>query len=166
MAGGHLDHPFSPAEREQCRRAYVQHQGLVRTIGRQFCRRYGYLDRSTIYSAIDIAFLKAFRAWDPAKGRFSTIFAAFARGEVHHYIRDHHGLIRLPRAHQTLLAAARRLLGEGMSLRQVITTLDCDRTVLLQALRLSQTMHNTSDNVEAVFCHRPQPMELLEAETT
>lgn len=165
MAKGHLSQPFSPEERAECQRAYVRHQGLLRTLGQQFCRTYSYLDRSVVYSCIDLAFLKAFRAWDPDKGKFSTILASFARGEVRHYIRDHHGYIRLPRAHQTLLANARRLMVQkGLSVRKTAVELGCDLDLLLELIQMNHTPGNTDRIAHDTVCPRPGPMELLEAE--
>ncbi len=161
MPAGHLDRPFSPEERVACQRAYVRHQGLIRTLGRQFCQRYPQLDQGVIFSCIDVAFLKAFRAYDEKKGKFSTILASFARGAIRHYIRDHHELVHVPWRQRAVVEQAKRMLNEGHPVSRVVAELKIERTLLVQIIGLDRVATTRYEEDESL-CHRPTPMELLE----
>ncbi len=164
MPAGHLDRPFSPEERVACQRAYVRHQGLIRTLGRRFSEEVRFLDRATVYSCIDVAFLKAFRAHDERKGKFSTIFTTLARYEIKHCIRDSHNLIRLPQKKHYLLVGLWKLLKDGMTLAEAAEQLDCAPHELIELARMSKTptsFNETDDEEQA--CPRPTPMQLLDS---
>lgn len=162
MPAGHLDRPFSPEERLACQRAYVRHQGLIRTLGRQFCQRYPQLDQGVIFSCIDVAFLKAFRAYDEKKGKFSTIFASFCRGGIRQYLRDHHEMVHVPWRQRAVVEKAKALIDAGHPVRSVVAELKIERTLLVQILGLDR-MNTTRYEEGESLCHRPTPMELLEA---
>ena len=164
MPAGHLDRPFSPQERLACQRAYVRHQGLIRTLGRQLSDEFGFLDRSTIYSCIDIAFLKAFRAHDESRGKFSTIFVTLSRYEIRHAIRDSYNLIRLPQKTHYQLVRLRKVLSTGATLAEAAEQLQCDSDDLLRLLQMTQTPVSFNDvDDEQHACPRPNPMQLLDA---
>jgi hypothetical protein len=97
---------------------YVEHIALVKAFGRRYVNRYRHMRAEDVFSCIDFAFIKACRAWDPARGRFSTIFARLIEGECSHWRRDHGYGIRSTDACQHLGNLARRLMGEGLTLRQ------------------------------------------------
>jgi DNA-directed RNA polymerase specialized sigma subunit len=163
MPAGHLDRPFSPEERLSCQRAYVRHQGLIRTLGRQLCQRYPQIDRGVVFSCIDLAFLKAFRAFDESKGKFSTILLAFSRGAIRHYLRDQHELVHVPWRQRAVIEQAKELLADGHSIHYVVAELGLDRLLLKQVLSLDEIRVTCYEEDEAA-CHRPTPMELLETE--
>ena len=72
------------------------------------------VDSLDVFSCIDVAFLKSCRAFDPSKGKFSTILK-FATGEVRHFIRDHNFVIAAPSKVRELSVPVRRLINNGHS---------------------------------------------------
>lgn len=98
---------------------YAEHIALVKTFGRRYVARYRHMRAEDVFSCIDFAFIKACRAWDPARGRFSTIFARLIEGECSHWRRDHGYGIRSTDSCQAIGNMARRLMGDGLTLRQV-----------------------------------------------
>lgn len=97
---------------------YAEHIRLIKTFGRRYAQRYRHMRAEDVFSCVDFAFIKATRAWDPAKGRFSTIFARMIEGECSHWRRDHGYGIRSTDQCQQLGNSARRLMGDGLSLAQ------------------------------------------------
>lgn len=164
MPAGHLDRPFSPEERLACQRAYVRHQGLIRTLGRRLTEEFRFLDKATVYSCVDVAFLKAFRAHDERKGKFSTIFVTLARYEIKHCIRDSHNLIRLPQKKHYLLVALWKHLANGLTLAQAAERLACPADELIELARMAKTPTSFNDvDDEEQACPRPTPMQLLDS---
>ena len=94
--GGWLCEALSKQEQREMRKAYVEHQGLIKLMGAKMIRKYPMVETLDVYSCIDMAFIKSWRAWDPDKGKFSTIFTSFASGEIRHFIRDHNFAVTAP----------------------------------------------------------------------
>jgi DNA-directed RNA polymerase specialized sigma subunit len=143
---------------------YVQHQGLLRMMGRKLCRKYPFVSSEDIFSSIDFAFLKVIRAWQPERGAFSTLLGVFCEGEVLHYIRDHNWTVKAPGNVRRVGQLARKLMRNGASSDQVMTELEIDGEQLrLALLATSPTSHDIL-GFELHVCPRATPMEFLEAE--
>ena len=76
------------------------------------------VDSLDVFSCIDVAFLKSCRAFDPTKGKFSTILTKFATGEIA-IIRDSNFVIAAPLKVRELSVPVRRLISNGHSLDEV-----------------------------------------------
>lgn len=121
---GYLATPLTPEEQREVARLYKEHRGLINLMGRKMCRKYRYVAPDDLFSCIDIAFIRTCRAWDPAKGTFSTLLTVFCEGEIRHFIRDHNWLLKAPGTVRTLGQRARALLNRGDQLATVLETLN------------------------------------------
>jgi len=159
-----LAQPLTREERHRCGRLYAENIQLVRWLGHRLTRKYQQMRREDVYSCIDVAFLKAFRAWDPERGKLSTILERFARGECCHWIRDHNFGLTAPGHVRELGRKARRLIDWGVPPAQAARELGVTTDKLREALvATSGTDHETRDWA-LHECQRPTPWELLSDE--
>lgn len=160
----HLEAPLSKAEQRQFGRMYVEHRGLIRLLGHKLSRQFHMMRREDVYSCIDMAFLKSCRAWDPVKGKFSTILTTFAVGECKHWVRDQNFALRAPGKVRQLGQDARRLLDEGFSTAAACRSLGCTAQNLKEALLATSGLAHEQKGFSLHVCPRPTPWEILEAE--
>ena len=159
---GYLATPLTREEQRSFGALYRQHGGLVALMGRKMCRKYRFLRKEDIYSSIDIAFIKTCRAWNPAKGTFSTLLTVFSEGEIRHFIRDHNWEIKAPAAVRTLGQQARYMLRDGKTRAEVIAALNTTEEKLKLALTATESIDHETKDFNLHLCPRPTPMELLE----
>ena len=161
--GGWLAEPLSKAEQRQFGRFYAANDGLVRMFARRLLAKYGHCIRAEdVNHCCDVAFLKACRAHDPARGTFSTIYWKFAQGEVRHYIRDANWEIQAPGRVRERGVKARQLMEAGLSRVQVCRELNCDADDLRLALVATTGIEHDIREFDLHLCPRPTPMEALE----
>lgn len=160
---GYLATPLSPDEQRYVARMYRQHQGLLRLMGRKMCRKYPYVNADDLFSCIDTGFIKTCRAWDPAKGTFSTLLTVFAEGDILHFIRDHNWTVKAPGAVRRNGQLARRLMAKGATTAEIIAELGIGEQALKLALIATQPTDHDIRSFDVYECPRPTPMELLEA---
>lgn len=164
-SNSHLAEPLTPEERKRFGELYVEHQGLIRLLGRTMCQKYPMMDKLDIYSCIDIGFLKTCRAFDPSLGfKFSTPLTRFCEGTILHFIRDHNWHVKAPKKVRELGMAARRMAAGGYTVAETMQALGVSRDELRLALAATSGMYHEQNEWEGHACHRPTPMELLEAE--
>lgn len=161
---GYLATPLNEEEQRRVARMYREHQGLLRLLGRKLCRKYPYVDSSDIFSCIDTGFLKTCRAWDPAKGTFSTLLTVFCEGDILHFIRDHNWLVRAPGSVRRIGQLARRMLDRGHSIREILHQLEISDEQLKLALVATQPTDHDIRGFDLHLSHHPTPWEVLEAE--
>jgi DNA-directed RNA polymerase specialized sigma subunit len=161
---GYLATPLTPEEQRRVGRLYREHGGLVNHMGRKMCRKYPALQKEDIYSCIDIAFIKTCRAWDPLKGKFSTLFGVFCEGGIRHYIRDHNWMIKAPSSVRTTGMKAQYMLRSGTSPEDVCLELKLSTESLRLALSSVQSVGHEIQNFRWHVCPRSTPWETLEAE--
>ena len=145
-------------------RLYVRHQGLIRLLGSKLTRQFPMVDKLDVYSCIDVAFLKSCRAFDPNKGKFSTIFTRFASGEVRHFIRDHNWQVKAPGPLRDLSRAAKQLLNRGHDLQETAVLLNVQQSSIVEALKATAEVFHEVAGWEHHRCTRATPMEQLLAE--
>ena len=162
--GGWLASALTRREQRDFGRLYVQHQGLIRLLGSKLTRQFPSVDVLDVFSCIDVAFLKSCRAFDPSKGKFSTIFTRFASGEVRHFIRDHNWLIKAPVAMQERSRTAQQLLSCGNSLEHTAQLMGLKPSDITEALRATTAVVHEVSDWEHHECQAATPMERLEAE--
>lgn len=160
---GYLATPLTAEEQRHVARMYREHQGLLRLMGRKLCRKYPFVSAEDIFSCIDTAFIKCCRAWQPEKGRFSTLLTVFAEGDVLHHVRDSNWTIRAPGAVRRMGQLARRMLERGASRREVLVELELTDDQLKLALVATQSIDHDIRGFDLHICPRATPMELLEA---
>lgn len=159
---GYLATPLTREEQRTVGALYRQHGGLIALMGRKMCRKYRFLRKEDIYSSIDIAFIKTCRAWNPAKGTFSTLLTVFSEGEIRHFIRDHNWEIKAPAAVRTLGQQARYMLRDGKTRAEIIATLNTTEEKLKLALVATESIDHDIKDFNLHICPRLTPMELLE----
>lgn len=142
---------------------YREHRGLVRMMGRKMCRKYHFVSADDLFSCIDIAFVKTCRAWNPAKGTFSTLLTVFSEGEILHHIRDHNWLVKAPGTVRRNGQLARRLLDRGHSRSEVLAQLEITDDQLKLALIATQPTDHDIRGFDLHICPRATPWEVLEA---
>jgi len=143
---------------------YREHQGLLRLLGRKLCRKYPYVTADDVFSAIDTAFIKTCRAWDPAKGTFSTLLTVFCEGDILHFIRDNNWQVKAPGSVRRIGQLARRMIEKGASTAEVLVALEVsDEQLKLALVATSPTDHDVK-GFDLHICPRPTPWEQLEAE--
>lgn len=161
---GYLATPLTRDEQLVCEHLYRKHLALVRHMGRKLSRKYTAVERDDVYSCINIAFIKACRAWDPAKGKFSTIFGVLAESAIRHFIRDSNWTIKAPGGVRTLGFKVKYLLNDGLTLDQVCDHLSITKDTAKDALSAVQGVDHEIKDFAYHLCPRPTPWELLEAQ--
>ena len=162
---GHLSQPLTREEQRRFGRMYAENIGLIKMFGSKLCRKLGHcMAREDIFSCCDVAFLKACRAWDPERGKLSTIYWAFAQGECLHFLRSHNWSIRASHKVRLLGNSARKLLAMGWTPAAVCEELEVSRDDLRDALLATAGIAHDTKGFDLHVCPRLTPMELLEAE--
>lgn len=159
---GYLATPLTKDEQRHVGDMYRKHQGILRLLGRKLCRKYPFVSAEDIFSCIDTAFIKTCRAWDPAKGAFSTLLTVFSEGDVLHFIRDHNWTVKAPGAVRRLGQLARRMLEKGHSMGEVRQELGISDEQLKLALIATQPTDHDIRGFDLHICPRPNPWEMLE----
>lgn len=159
---GYLATPLSRDEQRQIAAMYREHQGLLRLMGRKLCRKYPFVSAEDVFSCIDQAFIKTCRAWQPAKGTFSTLLTVFAEGDVLHFIRDHNWLVKAPGAVRRNGQLARKMLDKGFSRTEVLEELKITEEQLKLALVATSPTDHDIRGFDLHICPRATPWELLE----
>ena len=159
---GYFSTPLSSEEQRRIAAMYREHRGLLRMMGRKLLRKYPYVNTDDVFSAIDTAFIKTCRAWQPAKGTFSTLLTVFCQGEVLHWIRDNNWLVRAPGSVRRTGQLARKLLEKGHSTSDILTQLEITDEQLKLALVATQPTDHDIRGFELHICPRPTPWEQLE----
>ena len=162
--GGWLKAPLSRQEQRRMGQMYVEHQGLIRLLGAKLTRQFPMVDSLDVFSCIDVAFLKSCRAFDPTKGKFSTILTKFATGEIRHFIRDHNFVLTAPLKVRELSVPVRRLLSNGHSLDEVAQILGVSKQACKDAIVATAGVDHEIQGFELHECVRPGPMDVLLAE--
>ena len=160
---GYLATPLSPEEQRYIAKMYREHQGLLRMMGRKLCRKYFYVDSSDLFSCIDTGFIKTCRAWDPAKGTFSTLLTVFCEGDVLHFIRDHNWMVKAPGNVRRIGQLARKLLDKGATRGEVLSHLQIGEDQLKLALVATQPTDHDIRGFDLHVCPRPTPWDLIES---
>jgi DNA-directed RNA polymerase specialized sigma subunit len=156
--------PLSPDESRRIGLMYVENIKLVSTFCRKLKGKYGHcMSVEDIHSCVDLGFIKAGRTWDPAKGKFSTVFYIFAQGECTRWMRDSNWGVAAPLKTRTLGAKARKMIGNGMMLSDVCERLDATKEEILDALDATAGISHEINDWEMHLCHRRTPWEELEA---
>jgi DNA-directed RNA polymerase specialized sigma subunit len=164
-AESHLARPLSREDQRRIGRLYAENIGLIRSFGGKLARKYGHcMAHEDIWSAVDLAFIKACKAWDPDRGRLSTIFWSFAQGEVLHYLRGHNWMIKATHKARLLGNQARKLIDLGWETAAVCRELSCSRNDLKEALQATAGVAHDVKGFDLHACPRPTPWEVLEAE--
>lgn len=163
---GYLATPLTREEQRRIAAMYREHQGLLRLMGRKLCRKYPFVSSEDVFSCIDQAFIKTCRAWQPAKGTFSTLLTVFAEGDVLHFIRDHNWLVKAPGTVRRNGQLARKLLDKGHSRSEVLAELQITEEALKLALVATSPTDHDIRGFDLHICPRPTPYEVLEAEET
>lgn len=164
-AEAHLAKPLSRQEQRRIGRLYAENIGLIKSFGGKLARKYGHcIAREDIFSCVDMAFIKAAKAWDPDKGRLSTIFWRFAEGEVLHYLRSHNWTIKATHKARLLGNQARKLMALGWDTVAVCRELSCSKSDLKDALLATAGVAHDVKGFDLHVSPYPTPMELLEAE--
>lgn len=160
----HLADPLSREERRRFGRMYSDNIGLVRKFAHRLSQQYGHcMAREDINSCCDFAFLKACRAWDPAKGKLSTIYWRFAHGEVLHYLRSNNWAIGATHRARELGLRARKLLDAGWTSEAVCSELLISTDDLQDCLVATAGMAHDTMGFDLHVCPRQTPWEVLEA---
>lgn len=161
----HLAKPLTREEQRRFGRMYAENIGLIKMFGGKLGRKYGHcMAREDIYSCIDLAFIKACRAFNPDKGKLSTIFWTFAQGEVLHFLRSNNWSIKASHKVRLLGNQARRLIGLGWDTVAVCKELSCSKNDLKDALLATSGMAHDVKGFDLHVCPRMTPWEVLEAE--
>ena len=164
-AEAHLAKPLTREEQRRIGRLYAENIGLIRSFGGKLARKYGHcMAREDIWSAVDLAFIKSCKAWDPQRGRLSTIFWSFAQGEVLHYLRSHNWTIKATHKARLLGNQARKLMALGWESAAVCCELGCSRNDLKEALLATAGIAHDVKGFDLHVCPRATPWEVLEAE--
>jgi DNA-directed RNA polymerase specialized sigma subunit len=164
-AESHLAKPLTREDQRRIGKLYAENIGLIRSFGGKLARKYGHcMAHEDIWSAVDLAFIKACRAWDPDRGRLSTIFWSFAQGEVLHYLRGHNWTIKATHKARLLGNQARKLLALGWESAAVCRELSCSKNDLKEALLATAGVAHDVKGFDLHVCPRPTPWEVLEAE--
>ena len=158
---GYLSTPLSRDEQRYVARMYREHQGLLRLLGRKMCRKYPYVSSDDLFSCIDTGFIKTCRAWDPAKGTFSTLLTVFCEGDILHFIRDHNWMVKAPGNVRRNGQLARRMLDRGVPAAEIMIHLNLSETQLKLALVATQPTDHDIRGFDLHVCPRATPMERL-----
>lgn len=159
---GYLATPLTSEEQRRIARMYREHRGLLRLMGRKLCRKYPFVSAEDVFSCIDQAFIKTCRAWQPAKGTFSTLLTVFAEGDVLHFIRDHNWLVKAPGAVRRNGQLARKMMDRGSSREEVLIALEITEEQLKLALVATSPTDHDIRGFDLHICPRATPWEVLE----
>tara|TARA_R110000868_G_scaffold170954_5_gene406384 strand:+ start:267 stop:815 length:549 start_codon:yes stop_codon:yes gene_type:complete len=163
----YLADPLTREEQRRFGRMYADNIGLVRKFSHRLAQQYGHcLAREDINSCCDFAFLKTCRAWNPEKGKLSTIYWRFALGEVLHFLRSHNWSIGATHRARELGLRARKLLEMGWSPDAVCTELSISDDDLRDYLVATSGMAHDTMGFDLQVCPRMTPWEALEAAET
>lgn len=155
--------PLSRAEQRKIGRLYVENQRLIWKFGHKLRRKFGHAMASDdISSCVDVAFIKAARRHDPAKGKLSTIFWQFAHGEVTHWLRSNNWAVSAPGALRLLGVKARGLIDRGSSLADAAEALGVTLPRLEQAILATSGVAHDAAGCDAIQSHHLTPWEQLE----
>lgn len=161
----YLAQPLSRQEQRAIGKLYAANIGLIKSFGGKLARKYGHcLAREDIFSCVDMAFIKAAKAWNPEKGRLSTIFWSFAQGEVLHYLRSHNWTIKATHKARLLGNQARKLMALGWETPAVCKELNCSKNDLKDALLATAGIAHDVKGFDLHVSPIPTPWEVLEAE--
>lgn len=161
----HLAKPLTREEQRRFGRMYADNIGLIKMFGSKLCRKYGHcMAREDIFSCVDMAFLKACKAWKPERGMLSTIFWSFAQGECLHFLRSHNWSIKATHKMRLLGNNARKLLALGWDPAAVCKELECSKSDLKDALVATSGMAHDVKGFDLHVCPRMTPWEVLEAQ--
>lgn len=164
-AESHLAKPLTREEQRRFGRLYAENIGLIKSFGGKLARKYGHcMAREDIWSSVDMAFIKACKAWDPKRGRLSTIFWSFAQGEVLHYLRSHNWTIKATHKIRLLGNQARKLMALGWDPSAICRELSCSKQDLKDALLATAGVAHDVKGFDLHVCPRLTPWEVLEAE--
>jgi DNA-directed RNA polymerase specialized sigma subunit len=156
---GYFSTPLSGEEQHRIARMYREHRGLLRMLGRKLVRKYPYVSTDDVFSAIDTAFIKTCRAWQPAKGTFSTLLTVFCEGEILHWIRDNNWMVRAPGSVRRTGQLARKLLEKGHSTQEILLQLEITEDQLKLALVATQPTDHDIRGFDLHICPRPTPWD-------
>lgn len=159
---GYLATPLDREEQRRVAALYREHGGLVKFMGQKLCGTYDGVLAEDIWSCINIAFIKTCRAWNPDKGRFSTIFGVFCVGEIRHFIRDKNWSVKAPGSVRTLGLRARYMLRTGLPLSFVCEELGTTPEALKLAIFSVQSLDHDIRGFQDHACPRPTPWDVLE----
>lgn len=161
----HLAKPLTREEQRRFGRMYAENIGLIKMFGGKLCRKYGHcMANEDIFSCVDMAFLKACKAWNPERGRLSTIFWSFAQGECLHYLRSNNWTIKATHKARELGGQVRKLMALGWNAAAVCRELGCSRQDLKDALLATAGVAHDVKGFDLHVSHYPTPWEVLEAE--
>lgn len=161
----HLAKPLTRDEQRRFGRMYAEHIGLIKSFGSKLSRKFGHcMAREDIFSCVDMAFLKACKAWNPDKGKLSTIFWSFAQGECLHYLRSNNWTIKATHKARELGGQARKLMALGWTAPAVCRELGCSKQDLKDALLATAGVAHDVKGFDLHICPRMTPWEVLEAE--
>jgi len=161
----HLAQPLTREEQRRFGRMYAENIGLIKMFGGKLCRKYRHcMATEDIFSCVDMAFLKSCKAWDPNRGKLSTIFWSFAQGEVLHYLRSHNWAIKATHKVRLLGNNARKLMALGWDAPAVCRELGCSKNDLKEALLATAGVAHDVKGFDLHVCPRMTPWEVLEAQ--
>jgi len=160
---GHLAKPLSNEERSAIGQMYRDHRGLLRLMGRKMCRKYPFVSSDDLFSCIDTGFIKTCRAWNPAKGTFSTLLTVFCEGDILHFIRDNNWMVKAPGSVRRNGQLARKMLNNGYSTEDILLKLEITDEALRLALVATQPTDHDIRGFDLHICPRATPWEQLEA---
>lgn len=161
----YLAQPLTREERRRFGRMYAENIGLIKMFGGKLARKFGHcMAKEDIFSCIDLAFIKACKAWDPERGKLSTIFWSFAQGECLHYLRSHNWTIKATHKSRLLGNQARKLMALGWDPAAVCRELGCSKDDLKDALLATAGVVHDVKGFDLHVCPRATPWEVLEAE--
>ena len=159
-----LKDPIGPRERRWMNKAYVDNQGLIRLLGSKLTAKYAMVDSLDVFSCIDVAFIKACRAYKASKGEFSTILTVYAEGEIKHFIRDHNFMITAPPQIREMSTAVRKLAAKNYTISEIAETLGTTTERIRECLIATTGVAHEQKHWEHHYCHRPTPLDVLIAE--
>jgi DNA-directed RNA polymerase specialized sigma subunit len=160
-----LSTPLTRREQREFGRLYAENIKLVKFFQAKLARKYRYcMAIEDINSCVDFAAIKAFRAWDPNRGKLSTVLWCFAHGEVLHYLRGNNWGIKAPHKVRELGSSARRLIDQGLTVEQVCDRLRCAMDDLKDALVATAGIAHETMGFDLHLSNQPTPWEWLEAQ--
>lgn len=161
---GYLINPLTREEQRRFGKMYAENIGLIKMFGGKLYRKYGYcMAKEDVWSCVDIAFLKSCKAWDPERGKLSTIFWSFAQGECLHYLRSHNWSIKATHKVRQIGNSARKLMALGWDSFAICQELSCSADDLKDALLATSGMAHDVKGFDLHVCPRMTPWEYLEA---